>query len=150
MEKIRRLILTYICSDQSSNFKNLKISSDQSYYFQNSKIDRNTYIMRNSQSLNLWRIRKQRTSLNRATLFPPIKDPLVRHHVKRLGRPLLLDARHPGVEPRHADGAGHFTNCHLGPDHAAAGRRQDHRGGRHAKGSYKLIFLIINISCYLI
>lgn len=38
----------------------------------------------------------------------------VRYHVLRLFRPALLDARHPGLQPRNADGVWYYTHFTSG------------------------------------
>ena len=61
-------------------------------------------------------------------------DPVVWHHVIGLGGSVLLDESDSSFEQRNFDGTRYFAHRHVGNDHAAARRRQNHRGRRHAEG----------------
>ena len=63
-----------------------------------------------------------------------LPDPALRHPGHQVGRPFLLDARHPRLQPRHADGAGHLADHHVRHGHAAPGGLQDHRGRQRPQG----------------
>mmetsp|Transcript_47166 Transcript_47166/g.145930 ORF Transcript_47166/g.145930 Transcript_47166/m.145930 type:complete len:426 (+) Transcript_47166:171-1448(+) len=69
-----------------------------------------------------------------------LPDPSVRHHHVEECGPLLLDARDPGFESRHPDGAGHLSDHHLRHGHAAPGRKQDHRRRPEPEGGPRTLW----------
>ena len=66
--------------------------------------------------------------------FSLLSNSNLRRPICQILRSVLLDARHPRIEPRHAHGTGHIANRYVRISHAAIGGQSYHRGELQRQG----------------